>query len=88
MSRATTREDGAMTRAVREGDRPTCATCPYWYDRWRDPNINEAQCRRYPPQWQGSNQNGWPRTYRRDFCGDHPAFPAFLVSSPSGDRHD
>lgn len=55
--------------------RPTCETCPYW-DR------AGLVCRRKPAS-RFSDKSGcaWPCAEDRDWCGQHPDFPAWLEAT-------
>ena len=65
-------------------ERPTCATCPYWSDYAgilpADQTDNMGQCRRRAPKYEPDTADDWDDTNRDDFCGDHPAFPAYIAS--------
>ena len=62
-------------------ERPTCATCPYW----GDPNEKgEAICHRRAPNYTAEWRENWGATMAADWCGDHPAFPAWIAAREGG----
>ena len=68
-------------------ERPTCATCPYWDDNaFKDVSAYNA-CRRNAPRMISpptDHHNDWTEdtVHKRgdEWCGDHPAFPAYIAS--------
>ena len=63
------REHRSAAPPAASTERPTCATCPYWD---ADPFDSE-----------GGDCHLTPNRRRKkgdDFCGDHPAFPAWIAS--------
>ena len=59
-------------------ERPTCATCPYW----NSPQGADGRwpCRRHAPRHIGSQCDDFAITAAEEWCGDHPAFPAYIAS--------
>jgi hypothetical protein len=60
-------------------ERPTCATCPYWrLDRMAASAAigDHGECRRHSIGWIGRLADKW--------CGDHPAFPAWIAAREGG----
>ena len=57
--------------------RPTCATCPYW----NSPQGADGRwpCRRHAPRHIGSQCDDFAITAAEEWCGDHPAFPAYIA---------
>ncbi len=45
---------------------PTCETCPFWVADDSE-ETKHGYCRHSSP-----TRDGWPLTYYRDWCGDHP----------------
>jgi hypothetical protein len=65
--------------------RPTCSTCPFWYD----PNLANPQgdCRRRAPDVINPGTKaawGWPQTNPGDWCGEHPQFLIFMRENNLG----
>lgn len=67
-------------------ERPTCKTCPYWFVR--DRGVY-GECRRRSPV-AGTGKIAlaqYPSAFPAHWCGEHPAFPAYLRSlepAPAG----
>ena len=56
-------------------ERPTCATCPYWHktrSKQQAWEVDLGQCRHRSSHVTEKQANEW--------CGDHPAFPAWIAS--------
>ncbi len=63
-------------------ERPMCETCPYFVEL-DDEEVGVGQCRRYPPSVANHadlDADYWTRTESFWWCGEHPAFPAYLKS--------
>jgi hypothetical protein len=76
-------------------ERPTCKTCPYWYNPMdHDAGAtehDEGECHRRPPavhvfafqtqeDWRVRRETDYPSAADFDWCGEHPDFPAWLAS--------
>lgn len=59
----------ALPQARVVTERPTCATCPYFWQQYTD--GRDGFCRLNPGQTVAYS-DGW--------CGSHPQFPAYLAS--------
>jgi hypothetical protein len=72
-------------------DRPTCATCPFWWPLGSGAETEGvAECRRLPPVYHlhpvtARLMPAWPVSGRYDWCGEHPDAPAYVKSRPRGD---
>lgn len=56
-------------------ERPTCATCPFYFKgKPFDKSIFDGGCRFNPPLSGG----GFPPTLGKDWCGRHPGVVAYL----------
>ena len=62
-------------------ERPTCATCPYFSPYIANYTI-EGSCRRHAPAWPGQvgTKGNWGIVDPRNWCGDHPDFPAWIAN--------
>lgn len=68
-------------------DRPTCKTCPYWYNA----GDEDGECRKRapithaPPNLENANSTyyvvWWPTTWAKEWCGEHPDFPAYIAAT-------
>lgn len=72
---------------------PTCATCPYWVHIDGGEGIeDEGECHHGPPKLSTSEAGGlmsphvsvWPPTHGAEWCGQHPAFVAWLAARATG----
>lgn len=71
-------------------DRPTCETCPFFRRLHCDEDQGvDGSCHRYPPKAFGRivfeegeyELAGYqPYVSDRDWCGEHPDFPAYIAS--------
>ena len=60
-------------------DRPKCETCLYW-----NGNAAGGWCHRYPPAYKLSETVYLqPQTDEKDWCGEHPDFPAYIAATRS-----
>lgn len=66
-------------------ERPTCKTCPYWFDEARA-DHSAGDCRRHAPRpspaWPNSTTDPahWPEVYDDAWCGEHPDFLEYIAS--------
>ena len=63
--------------------RPTCGTCPYWQPD-DAVGVERGECRKHAPRWISAGTQDWCPTKPTDWCGDLPAFPAFLTPTEAG----
>jgi hypothetical protein len=98
MARKMTPKERRLREALDAEDyRPCCGTCPFWDDMEIEENMHvnpndvtwQGICRRHAPVSQpvypitlATLTVHFPRTYKDDWCGDHPEISEWLERNP------
>jgi len=72
-------------------EKPTCETCPYWYQHTGYKEFDSGNCRRRAPTLEYDlmahkdsklKLPTYPTTDKEKWCGEHPDFPAWIAARP------